>query len=599
MDLNNLCMGCMEVSGADAGCTQCGWVEGTGPESPLHLPPRSVLSKKYLLGRVLGQGGFGITYLAWDIYLDRKLAVKEYFPRELVFREKGYETVTLFSNATQGQYEYGLDKFIEEGKILAKLEGHPNIVSVKDFFKNNNTAYLVMSYVEGISLSDYLERHEGTLSFEQASQIMMPVLDALRAIHDAGLLHRDVSPDNIYITVHGRVIILDFGAARQALGEKGKKLSVILKPGYAPEEQYRSKGIQGPWTDIYAVGATMYQAITDRMPPDSLDRLEYDPILRPTELGAAIRAEQELVLMKSLAVKAEARFQTVALFQAALNPVPIARVETWETAGDGVAVPKAYCAGQQPAILKAEPESAEVMTIGRSPENNLVLSDMTTSRYHARIFRQSDHWYIDDLNSSHGTFINGRPITAPVELLPSSVIKIGGNQFYFDGCKLLSGEGDIVRHLPAIFSPSTNKQAATMRDGLKVPLIVGLSVLCLATATYLFVVVQRNPAGEAVLSASQGIANEGVIESGTIEYDGGTYTGELKNGVPHGEGVMVYLSASKSLDFSQIIRPSGVQKYSGAWKDGKKHGVGTMTYSDGSIRVGIWEYGQFIGSERD
>jgi len=306
---------------ADSGalkCPDCGYVEGTEATSPLFLPPRTILEGKYLIGRVLGQGGFGITYLAWDANLNVKLAIKEYFPQDLASRAAGHSQVSAYSGSMGSQYEYGLDKFLQEARTLAQFEGHPNIVSVRDYFKANGTAYFVMSYVEGITLKDHLENAGGTLPIDQALGVIMPVMDALKEVHAVNVLHRDISPDNIFINRRGQVILIDFGAARQAIGEKGRSLSIILKPGYAPEEQYRSKGEQGPWTDIYAMAATVYHLITGQQPPEALERLVDDNMTPPSQLGLTLQENEEQALIKALAVRAQDRFQTVHEFQAAL-----------------------------------------------------------------------------------------------------------------------------------------------------------------------------------------------------------------------------------------------------------------------------------------
>jgi len=316
LDIDRLCMGCMtEKPGDEAKCSNCGFVEGTAPESPLYLPPRTVLENKYLVGRVLGQGGFGITYLAWDLNLNVKLAIKEYFPQDLASRAAGHSQVSAYSGSMGSQYEYGLDKFLQEARTLAQFEGHPNIVSVRDFFKANGTAYFVMSYVEGITVKEHLANAGGVLPVDQARGILMPVMDALKEVHSVNILHRDISPDNIFINKKGQVILIDFGAARQAIGEKGRSLSIILKPGYAPEEQYRSKGVQGPWTDIYAIAATYYHLVTGKQPPEALERLVEDPLEPPSKLGAALNDDEEKALLKALAVRAEDRFQSIQDFQ--------------------------------------------------------------------------------------------------------------------------------------------------------------------------------------------------------------------------------------------------------------------------------------------
>jgi serine/threonine protein kinase len=309
----------MNKKGTMPRCPNCGWIEGTIPESPQHLTPGTMLHGKYLVGRVLGQGGFGITYLGWDLQLDMKLAIKEYMPRDFATRNTGEANITFFTGNVKYLFDNGLHKFLEEARILAKYNNHPGIVSVRDFFKENGTAYLVMYYLDGIDLKKYLEQVGGRLTYEQALSILSPVIDALSTVHRDGILHRDISPDNIYITTNREVKLLDFGAARHAMNDSNKSLSVILKPGYAPEEQYRSKGKQGPWTDIYATAATMYRVITGVVPPESLDRLEEDTLVPPSQLGVSIPPYAEAALIKALSLKAQDRFQSMELFQLSLK----------------------------------------------------------------------------------------------------------------------------------------------------------------------------------------------------------------------------------------------------------------------------------------
>lgn len=319
MNGEQLCLGCMAPKTEEETCPHCGWMHDSGPLSPLHLPPGTILQNKYLIGKSLGQGGFGITYLAWDFNLEIKLAVKEFFPQGMVSRALGETQVSAFTGETGGQYEYGMEKFLAEARTLAKFIKQPGIVTVRDFFQENNTAYMVMNYIEGITLEEYLQKKGGQISFQQTLNIMMPVMDALQQVHEAEILHRDISPDNVFIDIEGRVQLIDFGAARQDLGDKSKSLSVVLKPGYAPEEQYRSKGKQGPWTDLYAVAATIYRAITGVTPTESLDRLNSDQLSFPSTIGVEIPEAAERVLLRALEVSAEDRYQSTEEFQQALQ----------------------------------------------------------------------------------------------------------------------------------------------------------------------------------------------------------------------------------------------------------------------------------------
>jgi serine/threonine protein kinase len=308
----------MEDRGGADVCPACGWLEGTPTANPVHLPPRSLLRDHYVLGRVLGHGGFGIAYLAWDPDLQMKVAVKEYLPGDHATRGVDGSSVRPYSGESQEHFEYGLTKFLEEGRAVVRFNEHPGIVSVLGFFRANGTGYLVMPYVPGMSLKQYLASKGGRLPYEEAIGIAMPVMDTLRVVHEAGLLHRDISPDNIYLSESKRVKLLDFGAARHALGDRSKSLSVILKAGYAPFEQYQTRGRQGPWTDVYALAATIYRAITGDSPPEATSRIVEDDLEPPRAKGVRMPAEAERVLLRALAVDATDRYQQVVDFQQAL-----------------------------------------------------------------------------------------------------------------------------------------------------------------------------------------------------------------------------------------------------------------------------------------
>lgn len=353
MDHASRCAGCMAEKGERAVCPHCGYDEDAAPTSPLYLPPGTLLNQRYWVGRALGEGGFGLTYLGWDSTLGVKVAIKEFLPRELAGRGTDRVSISVYQREAQAHYAYGLQKFVEEARILAKFQDHLGIVPVRDYFEDNSTGYIVMGYLDGLTLRDYLEKKGGRLPWRVALGILMPVMDALREVHAAGLLHRDISPDNIFITYQKQVKLIDFGAARLALGERSRSLSVILKPGYAPEEQYRTRGRQGPWTDVYSLAATFYRTITGQTPPESLDRLEEDSLQPPSQLGVELPGALEQVLLRGLAVRAEGRFQNMQALQTALI----------KTAGMGRAAeaprplvepkPKDFPAAQSPA---AEPK---------------------------------------------------------------------------------------------------------------------------------------------------------------------------------------------------------------------------------------------------
>ena len=289
------------------------------PSLPHHLPQRTIINEKYLIGKAIGEGGFGITYLAWDITCGAKVAIKEYFPSGYVNRVPKSNNVIINSKQNQAASNRGLKRFIDEARNLAKIKNLSGIVSVRDFFSANGTAYIVMEFLDGISLKKYMQR-KGKVTMDEILSILRPVMDSLVQVHETGLIHRDISPDNIIITKHSEVKLIDFGAAKQS-NLDGKSLSIVLKQGFAPEEQYRTHGEQGPWTDVYALGVTIYYCITGQLPPESIQRMYKDTIIRPSELGAVISPSQEAALMKSLAVFAKSRYRDVSQMIAGLyNP---------------------------------------------------------------------------------------------------------------------------------------------------------------------------------------------------------------------------------------------------------------------------------------
>ena len=241
--IESLCMGCFtKHEKAMSVCPICGYDEDT-KELPLHLlRPRTVLNGKYVLGRVLGEGGFGITYIGWDTNLDMKVAIKEYYPAGCVSRETTTTlTVQQFTGAQGEFFLKSRDKFINEAKTLAKFFSLPGIVTVKDYFMENATAYIVMEYIDGETLKDYLTKRGGRLPANQILSMMKPIMTSLAEIHETGLIHRDIAPDNIMITKSGHLKLLDFGAARDFTDSGNKSLSIMLKPGYAARSSTAQK----------------------------------------------------------------------------------------------------------------------------------------------------------------------------------------------------------------------------------------------------------------------------------------------------------------------------------------------------------------------
>ena len=326
-------------------CPGCGY-DAAASRSPLLLPVLTRLNQRYLVGRTLGKpGGFGVTYLGFDVTLRVKVAIKEYCPRELVGRDVSRKTLVPHSQEDGEIFRFGLQAFLDEARTLARFD-HANVVRVRDFFEANGTAYLVMDYYEGESLLEYLARHSGILPWRATLDLMLPVLDGLREVHRHGFLHRDIKPHNIYLTTQGRPILLDFGSARQAMGERSRSLSVVLTEGYAPFEQYHSRGQQGPWTDIYGAAATIYLLLTGQTPPPAPERIRGDGLIPPRQLIPDLPPPLNAALINGLAMDVQQRPQTMEQFEEWLHVVaegkaspPIAPVESQPSVKPKVDVP--------------------------------------------------------------------------------------------------------------------------------------------------------------------------------------------------------------------------------------------------------------------
>ncbi len=318
--LNNkkLCENCFSEISTEP-CPHCGFEKNKHRQDPVALALGSVLSGRYMIGGVIGKGGFGITYLAYDLKLDARVAVKEYYPMGLALRSPGNTQVTVSSKETQKSFKTGAEKFYSEAKMVAKFNGNPNIVSVHDFFYENDTVYFIMGYLQGQTLKTYIKTKRVTEG--QAVNIFDQISNALLASHGMNILHRDVSPDNIMLCDDKTIRLLDFGAARQVMAEQSQSLSVILKQGYAPLEQYQQKGKQGPWTDIYALGATIYAALTGDMLTDPMSRLEDDSEYASNKHG--ISEPLWKIIYKCTQLKIQDRYQNIEELKEDLSSVGI------------------------------------------------------------------------------------------------------------------------------------------------------------------------------------------------------------------------------------------------------------------------------------
>ena len=325
--MNNYCMKCMEPLGDDGLCAHCGsWKE---PERAAHLlAPGTVLNGRWFIGDALGQGGFGITYIGRDLLLDSRVAVKEYYPSGNASRNTdASDKVWVTGNKAVESFERGKKRFLREARTLARYRGEPGVVHVLDFFEANDTAYIAMEYLDGVDLRNVLKT-TGRFPANWVFAKFQPIMDVMEIMHADQVVHRDVSPDNIMLLKDGALRLMDFGAARMIIPESPETHSVMLKTGYAPEEQYLANGNQGPWTDIYALSATMYSCITGITPVDALQRQKGDITIWPSALGIEISPECEAILKKGMAIAPEDRFQSISEMRNALR-IAIVGVHEW------------------------------------------------------------------------------------------------------------------------------------------------------------------------------------------------------------------------------------------------------------------------------
>ncbi|MCB1922526.1 MAG: serine/threonine protein kinase [Gammaproteobacteria bacterium] len=310
-DLAARCPNCMAEMADRGVCGHCGTAPGSLARSPVALPEFNTLNDRFLVGRVLGRpGGFGVTYLAWDQVLQTAVAIKEFLPLSSVSREPGTLTIQPNSEHDAVFFRRGLQIFMQEARTLAQFS-HPNIVRIRDCFEANGTAYMVMDYQRGEPLDQLVKRAGGRLDETHALDIMLPILDGLQAVHARRFLHRDIKPQNIYVTADGVPILLDFGAARMALSDSTKSMTVMLSGGFAPFEQYHKKGDQGPWSDVYACAATLYFLVTGNVPNDAIERRHDDRLIPPVSLNPRLSKAFSNAIMRGLALDPAARPRTV------------------------------------------------------------------------------------------------------------------------------------------------------------------------------------------------------------------------------------------------------------------------------------------------
>ncbi|MBO7252140.1 MAG: serine/threonine protein kinase, partial [Oscillospiraceae bacterium] len=365
------CFGCMRIKENKPICEHCGYDECR--ENGNHqLPVGTVVGEQYVLGRVLGQGGFGITYIGYDMTMGQTVAVKEYFPSGYAGRDPRKMTrVISYDNTDQNTFASNKRRFLREAESMGKLWNIPQIVKVLRHFEENGTAYIAMEYVEGMDLRMYMKQLGRPMTMEEVYRILGPVIQALDHVHGADLVHRDISPDNIMVMPDGTAKLLDFGAARyvenaDAQKDRNTSTQTILKHGFAPPEQYRSHGALGPWTDIYAICATVYYCLTGRIPPEAMNRMMGEGELNWKGI-AGLTPSQIKTLEQGMALMPANRIKTAReLYQALFADMIANRDRAAQAEKDRLAREERLREARERQSREAEPKAAAKPAKGKN-----------------------------------------------------------------------------------------------------------------------------------------------------------------------------------------------------------------------------------------
>lgn len=421
-----LCINCMNGTLVDGRCNHCHQSEQPAKDRLYYaLPARSTLHKQYYLGRVLGAGGYGITYLAWDLKNNRRVVVKELYPRENVIRLNDRFSIKS-KPGSEKYFSHVKESFRHEAQTLYGLSEFPEVIDVYHLFEDNGTVYYVMEYLEGTDLSKLL-KNNGRMSWEQLSPLIKMVFRALNTLHKKGLIHRDISPDNIFVTSDGQAKLIDFGSVRNY--ENGNEMSTILKHRFAPFEQYQTRGNQGPWTDVYALSVTIYYALSGKLPQSAPDRIMHDNTRPLSELNPSVPQYVSKSIQKGMSCAIEDRYATVSLFAGDLFPGEppldnIGRVRSYNHQSPSGPDPSVSSNATYLIFTQGIRQGTRLnlikgkeITIGRSKECSFSYSEYSpkqvpgVSRHQCTIVLDNRGViFIRDDGSSYGTYVNRTPL---------------------------------------------------------------------------------------------------------------------------------------------------------------------------------------------
>ena len=438
------CPNCFMPIGGSTICPNCGNDYSKNKQFASVLPAFTLLNNRYLIGRVLGKGGFGVTYIAKDIISNNICAVKEYMPSEYSTRSGGTQNIVPFSDdKARFVFTHGRDKFMEEAKTLLKLRNNPIVVDILDYFTQNNTAYLVMEYLDGQDLRKMARTSGGKLDPDFAKMVFVTIASSLMEIHRMNILHRDLSPENIIVTSNGRIKLIDFGAARNFVSTQNKGMSILLKPGFAPPEQYNAKGTQGPWSDVYALCATFYTLVSGKPLVDALFRYRGEQQPSLASLGCPVTKKTSDVIERGMELDFKRRYKD---FKELLDDIDInvsAPPPRRERTVDKPPQPNPPQPPKPPEIKQVQPYVAaivgnslcnkvfignnDVFKIGRSAQScqYIVSGDTNISRIHCYLRFDGNRIYLCDASSNGTFFENGTQLVKNKEYVINP-----GTKFY-------------------------------------------------------------------------------------------------------------------------------------------------------------------------